>query len=396
MRSQGSDSLVAEAPLTIEHPTSAPVTAPPVVVAEQIVAAEQIAIAEQAAAAQQTADAPRQPKERVAWVDIAKGLSILLVVLLHSTDMLVRKEIASDVWVTFNSALQPIRMPLFFVASGLFAQGLLKMEWAKMLRSRTAHLFYLYFLWTAIFVGAHNLLPQETAHGGYAQFQSIIHGIYIPSSALWFIYGLAIFGVAAKAMKNVPLVGQFAIAIALNITAQYVTIVNFGWNNLAEYFVYFLVGMHFRSIVVKVAKHNSTAWIAVSIAAYAGAGALYGMVNGHGGDGLKILVSSTGLVAGVLIASRLAGTQVGNVFNYVGKNTIGIYLMFDIMIAIVVFGLIKIPHLAMIPGFIFVSPLLVLVTVALMALGTKKALVAANQHWLFELPPVLRGTAKKA
>src|SRR5690606_37761567 len=99
-------------------------------------------------------------------------------------------------------------------------QGLLKMEWAKMLRSRTAHLFYLYFLWTAIFVVAHNLLPDETRHGGYAKIESLVSGIYIPSSALWFIYGLAIFGVAAKAMKNMPLVGQFGIAISLNVLAQ--------------------------------------------------------------------------------------------------------------------------------------------------------------------------------
>ncbi|CAM3965867.1 acyltransferase family protein [Smaragdicoccus niigatensis] len=338
--------------------------------------------------------APKAPKQRVAWVDIAKGMTIVLVVLLHSTDMLVRHDLVAPFWESINGSLQPIRMPLFFVASGLFAQKTIAMTWPTMLRSRTAHLFYLYLLWTVLFFVVHNILPAETRHDGYAQFQSIITGIYVPNSALWFIYGLAVFGVVAKLLRNQTLEVQFGLAIALNITAQYVTIVNFGWNNLAEYFVYFLVGLNFREIVVRISNYDSNRWIAASVAVYVATSVIYGLGHAHGLNGLKILVSTSGLVLGVLVASRMAGTWIGDVFNYIGKNTIGVYLMFDIMIAIVVYGLIQVPDLATIPGIVFVTPLAVAPVVVLMALGTKMALVAAGQHWLFELPAKLRGTAK--
>ena len=73
---------------------------------------------------------------RVPWVDVAKGTSIVLVVLLHSTNFLLGHNLATGFWDGFNSFLEPIRMPLFFLASGLFAQNILKTSWRAVVRKR--------------------------------------------------------------------------------------------------------------------------------------------------------------------------------------------------------------------------------------------------------------------
>ncbi|GGC62915.1 acyltransferase family protein [Hoyosella rhizosphaerae] len=331
-------------------------------------------------------------KTRVEWVDIAKGLTIVLVVLLHVVDMLVRRDMTPEVWRTINGYLQPVRMPLFFVASGLFAQGMIAMAWPTMLRSRVAHLFYLYMLWLVVFFAVHNVLPQEVSHGGYASWQNIVGGIYMPNSALWFIYGLAVFAVAAKLMSKLPLWVQFSAAIALSVFSQYYTIVHWSWNNLAEYFVYFLLGLHARSVIIKVSNRNSVPWVLAAIAAYA---AVFAVLRGTSIDvpGMKIVLTTFGLLAGVLVASALVRTWLGEMLNKVGRNTLPVYLMLDILIAVLVFGLMKTPIVGGLVVVQFIAPVVLTVATVMLALYVHKALMAARLTWLFELPPKLRGTA---
>ena len=62
---------------------------------------------------------------RVGWPDVAKGVCIILVVLWH---VVTKHAIAvagagpvTDAWATLNAQLLPLRMPLFFLISGMFA-----------------------------------------------------------------------------------------------------------------------------------------------------------------------------------------------------------------------------------------------------------------------------------
>lgn len=337
----------------------------------------------------------RAPKTRVEWVDIAKGMTIVLVVLLHAANMLVTKDMAPEFWIKVNGVLQPIRMPLFFVASGLFAQGMISMAWPKMLRSRVAHLYYLYALWLVVFFAIHNALPAEVRHDGYATLGNIVNGLYLPNSALWFIYGLAVFAVAAKLLSRIPVPMQLGLALALNIYAQYFPVVSWSWNNLAEYFLYFLLGLHARTLIITLSKRNSLLWVTGAAAAY---GLTYYILKEAmpvGVPALKVLLTTAGLAAGVLVASRLVGTWLGGLLNTVGKNTLPVYLMLDIMIALLVFGLIKLTVLSSLPAFQVVAPIAVTIGAVILALYLHKLLTAMRLTWLFELPPRLRGTAAK-
>ena len=61
------------------------------------------------------------------WPDVAKGICILLVVLHHIAGkqygIVVPAGLgqAEDAWLWITAALKPIRMPLYFVVSGLVA-----------------------------------------------------------------------------------------------------------------------------------------------------------------------------------------------------------------------------------------------------------------------------------
>lgn len=343
-------------------------------------------------------DAAKPVKQRVDWVDLAKGLTITLVVLLHAVGMLVRKDLTPEFWTTINGYLQPIRMPLFFAASGLFAQGMISMAWGKMLRSRVAHLFYLYMVWLLLFFVAHNVLPADVRHGGYAKFEAVIRGTYLPSSALWFIYGLAVFAIVAKLISRFPLVVQFGCAIALSVSAYgrygFFSDIGFGWRNMAMYFVYFLLALHAREVVVAFSRLANGWRVLAAVGVYSAVYFPIVMFNVVDTRELRVVVTTAGLGLGVLVAAWLVGTKLGNVFQLIGTRTLPVYVMMDILIAVVVYVLLQVPGLTSLLAVQVMLPILVTVTVVALALGVHKVLLLGRMDFLFELHPRLRGTAK--
>ncbi len=87
--------------------------------------------------------------KRLDWVDAAKGISILLVVMLHST-LGVGSEAGATGFmhyaVTFSA---PFRMPEFFLISGLFLSYVIGRDWGRFADRRVVHYLYFYVLWAS-------------------------------------------------------------------------------------------------------------------------------------------------------------------------------------------------------------------------------------------------------
>ena len=142
---------------------------------------------------------------RVAWVDAAKGLSILLVVAHHSVMFLQTHGLAPPAVVAANTALASMRMPLFFLASGLFVAGPLAAPWRTLLHKRIAFFLYLFVLWTLLrFAFFH--IPAMAAVDPYdsTNVVDLALALLIPGSGMWFIYALALFAVIGKLIKAFP------------------------------------------------------------------------------------------------------------------------------------------------------------------------------------------------
>ena len=68
-------------------------------------------------------------KQHVDWVDLTKGLTILLVVVMHSING-VEKYLGSEGWMhPILTYATPFRMPVFFAVAGLFAARAIVKEW---------------------------------------------------------------------------------------------------------------------------------------------------------------------------------------------------------------------------------------------------------------------------
>jgi len=85
-------------------------------------------------------------RRRLAWVDITRGLSIVLVMVLHTQGALTGAGMDASTTDAVNVPLATVRMPAFFLVSGLLAGGVLGRPWPEFLRRRPALFGYLYSL----------------------------------------------------------------------------------------------------------------------------------------------------------------------------------------------------------------------------------------------------------
>ena len=89
-------------------------------------------------------------QSRVSWVDYAKGICIVLVVLMHST-LGVENAAGGVSWLhDFITWAKPFRMPDFFLISGLFLASRINRPWREYLDSKVLHFAYFYILWMTI------------------------------------------------------------------------------------------------------------------------------------------------------------------------------------------------------------------------------------------------------
>ncbi len=95
-------------------------------------------------------------KERIEWVDYAKGICIIWVVALYSTNF-VQETTHMVGWMEYVAEFaKPFRMPDFFLLSGLFVARVLNRSWRSYIDSKVLHFVYFYSVWVTLkFVNMH-------------------------------------------------------------------------------------------------------------------------------------------------------------------------------------------------------------------------------------------------
>ncbi|QDE33575.1 hypothetical protein FIV50_01430 [Microbacterium foliorum] len=91
---------------------------------------------------------------RVGWPDVVKGVCIILVVLWHVvTKHAIEVDGAGAItgaWATLNAQLLPLRMPLFFLISGMFDGSVVNAPAGTPWRRRAGRLAAAYVIWVVI------------------------------------------------------------------------------------------------------------------------------------------------------------------------------------------------------------------------------------------------------
>jgi len=271
--------------------------------------------------------------ERIDWVDVAKGICIILVVMMHST-LGVEKAAGSETAIhSFITWAQPFRMPDFFLISGLFLAARIDRPWRSYLDTKVVHFAYFYVLWLTIQFAMK--APGMAAESGLqATLQHYALSYVEPFGTLWFIYLLAIFFVATKLLHGVPKLTVFAAAAALHVLAPHT-----GWLAIDEFtdrFVFFYSGYAAASYVIAYAGRVSQMATLPVLAALA-AWAVINWIAVEAGialtKGPDLAFSYVGIAAVIAVSVVLARSGYAQALAYCGRNSIVIYLAFALFMA---------------------------------------------------------------
>lgn len=156
--------------------------------------------------------------QRREWLDIAKGIAIVLVVYGHAVRGLVMADLIDPAngWGLVDYLIYSVHMPVFFVVSGyLFDRSIDKGE-RQFAASRLKTIVWPYFLWT----GLHVLAQLVGSRMGLANVPvepgRILTILWDPVSPFWFLYALAVsmlVSAIARPMSPVVLAGVGAAAL---------------------------------------------------------------------------------------------------------------------------------------------------------------------------------------
>jgi uncharacterized membrane protein YcfT len=328
---------------------------------------------------------------RIDWVDYAKGICIIMVVMMHSVLGVELAAGATGFMHPLVAFAKPFRMPDFFLISGLFLPLVIGRDWRTFLDRKVVHFAYFYVLWVTIQFGfkAPGLAAESSwSHAGFLYLESFIE----PFGTLWFIYLLPIFFVVTKATRRAPAPLIWGIAAMLEMAH-----LSTGWTAIDEFgarFVYFYTGYLFADYVFAL----STQARARPRLALAGL-ALWALIDGglvrYGLSERPVISLALGLAgagAVVTVATLLARANWLNFIRFCGEHSIVIYLAFFLPMAATRTLLL---HTGIIPDIGSMS--LVVTLVALFgALAIWRMALKAGADFLFERPDAFWIAPKKA
>jgi uncharacterized membrane protein YcfT len=270
--------------------------------------------------------------ERIDWVDYAKGICIVMVVMMHSVlgvELAASQTGFMHVLVAFA---KPFRMPDFFLISGLFLSVVIDRDWRTYLDRKVVHFGYFYVLWVTIqfgFKAPSFAADSGWSHVGYLYLESFIE----PFGTLWFIYLLPVFFVVTKLTRTMPPLLIWVVAALLEMTH-----IATGWTVIDEFaarFVYFYSGYWFAASVFALSD-RARARPARALMGLA----LWALINGglvklgfSEWPLISLVLGLSGACAIVVIGTLLARAHWLNFLRFCGEHSIVIYLAFFLPMA---------------------------------------------------------------
>lgn len=193
---------------------------------------------------------------RLAWPDVAKGISILGVVALHVTLAVPHGE--DTALATINALLDPLRMPLFFLISGLFATKVFSFTFAELFTKRLWYFLVPYAVWVPVELYLKNR-EYFVVHGSeMPPLQDYLVHLVLGINMAWFLYALVLFNLLLWATRKLPSV----VAMLISFVPVIALPMHFEVHMIGKAVLYlpiFFLGAHLRTLLLRFGERALTA-----------------------------------------------------------------------------------------------------------------------------------------
>jgi fucose 4-O-acetylase-like acetyltransferase len=269
----------------------------------------------------------KAPTHRVDWVDIAKGLGIVLVVVGH-----VLRGLGSSHLMSWTPAVQfadrwiySFHMPLFFFLTGLFLFGsATKRQLSDFSSDKLRTIAYPYFVWSFLTVLLKSVLgPIPNTPRDLSDLSQIA---FAPIEQFWFLYVLFMLTMLFGLLFRLGLPPWMGIAIAILIYPGVLPLSqNWGMLNLMRLnAIYVAAGAFIGSNYLQRVSDIGTTTIA-SIAVV-GFGVMSVGVALTSNEMLLPFLALSGILGSIAVALMLTRTRVAGMIGFLGRHSLEIYV----------------------------------------------------------------------
>lgn len=153
---------------------------------------------------------------QLVWVDVAKGLAVILMVYGHVARGLFSAglQVESQALSLVDSIIYSFHMPIFFFLSGMFfVSGVGRYGMRGFALKRIDLLLYPYVVWSLLQGGMELVFSGYKNHG--ADWVSVLSFPWLPRNQLWFLYALLSISLFALLLYKLPSWGRLGVSILM-------------------------------------------------------------------------------------------------------------------------------------------------------------------------------------
>lgn len=273
---------------------------------------------------------------RLQWLDVAKGGAILLVVLHHSILVSSDHDLTHDAFHSLDYYLKQMRMPLFFLASGITTSFVMSRSSRDYIATKLLPIAWIFLFWTivlgVVLDGVFEAAPWD--EGGL--FHYLAEAIVHPKYGMWFVLVLGILSAVALLLRNVPpgivFVGSLALTLANDLSlmpASFGPFAKFMVHNLFDYAFFYFIGLYSTQVIVSAVSSPKRTLVTLAVAVIAFV--CLNMLVKFGSSHYFLMTQTARATAGAAIGLCLAvlisqWNAAGETLSWVGKRSLGIFV----------------------------------------------------------------------
>lgn len=270
--------------------------------------------------------------ERKRWVDVAKGIGILLVVYGHVARGVNKTSVdfEYEYFLPLDNFVYLFHMPLFFFLSGLFFLKVLEAKGGKgTVYSKIDTIVYPYLVWSVLQGSIEVALASWT--NGNASLLDVLHVFWDPRAQFWFLYTLFVIFVFFVFLRRF-LGGAFLMSSLLISVCLY-----FGSTWVPDFWVFKFVAENMIFFCLAIVL-STTDWekkialplfMPISLMFFVCINLYINFFEFHGykEKGIEVLIAAIVSIIFIASLSVRADGVISYFLAYLGRNSMGIYLM---------------------------------------------------------------------
>ncbi|MGY4536881.1 fucose 4-O-acetylase-like acetyltransferase [Mucilaginibacter sp. UYNi724] len=269
-------------------------------------------------------------KSRLLWIDYSKGIGIILVVYGHVLRGLYESKIIKKSYFYYSdNFVYSFHMPLFFILSGYFFLNSFKKDNSKFLINKAKSLLYPFVIWSLLQTLIEVLLNKFT--NAKTPATALLTCLVIPRAQFWFLY--ALFFINCISFVFYKIIFRYALIFSCLfwLAMFYLNVELDPFKNIFKYLIFFNIGIFFSEWKDRfLPLITQGKWLLFVILLFAAVEYFY-LAEQPGLTYLSnILFVFTGVLGSLVVmqfANKLSNFNGFNVFNDLGKASIGIYLI---------------------------------------------------------------------